>query len=120
MKRALLFAAMLAVWMLSCRAEAETYPTMHDMPVYVAVGYNTFGDRILLTANLCAGANDERDHMHFYQIVDAHGNMLTGGCWQLNPDKSLPVIRFFSLNGGGWGTWPKSAFHAPRYPQGNN
>jgi hypothetical protein len=119
MKRYLVFALMLAAWMLSCRAEAQEYPTMRDMPVYVGVGYNAFGDRILLTANLCAGENDARDHMHFYQVVDAHGNMLTGGCWQMRDTiKTDTVIHFFSLNGGGWGTWPKSAFHKPRYPQG--
>jgi hypothetical protein len=110
---------MVVVMFAAIKAYAEPQDlTMQDAPVYVAVGYNALGDRILLTRNLCAGDAAARDHMHLYKIVDAHGNLLAGGCWQWVPELHLTYVRFFDMNGGGWGQWPKSAFHKPIYLKG--
>lgn len=117
MKTAVVNLLIAVVLLATFKAYAEPQDlTMQDMPVYVAVGYNVAGDRILLTRNLCAGDAARQDHMHLYKIVDGHGNLLAGGCWQWVPELHLTYIRYFDQSGDGWGTWPKAAFHKPIYP----
>ena len=106
----LAFLGIVSLWLFAARAEA--YPTLQDPAEYVAVAYNAFGDRILLLSNWCVGDNARQDDMHAYRIADAHGNTVGGGCWQMT-NRHDGMIHYFSLDGGGWSTWPKTAFHKP-------
>jgi len=111
--------ALVAAWLCltidPVRAQTP-YLTGQDAPDYVGVAYNAFGDRILLMSNHC---NDPDTRMRMYKIVDKRGNLLTGGCWQWDHEQihKTGIIHYFSLNGGGWDTWPLSAFHKPIYPK---
>lgn len=116
----------LGLWMFNMQpahAQArgdENWPAINQLPMEpILVGNNILGDRIILFAQFCGGEGDgsRRDHMHVYAVYNARNTFLQGGCWQYDPafTKRTKSIKFFSMSGDGWGSWPLDAFHKPRY-----
>lgn len=123
MRRYLLGAAVLAVWLWNTQPadSAEPVPSDANWPAInegpmepVLVGHNIFGDKVVLFAQFCGGDADgaKRDHMHVYSIYNNHGSFIQGGCWQFDPGftRAKRRIKYFSLSADGWNTWPLDAF----------
>ena len=93
----------------------DNWPT-GGVPVTVLVGYNVFGERIVLFAQFCDGEQSRKDHMHMYGIYTARGAFVQGGCWKFDPvqTRKTRAIQYFDLMGNGWGQWPLAAFHQPK------
>lgn len=89
------------------------WPSISEQTQPVLVGYNAFGNRIVLFANFCAGDAARRDHMHTYGVYDSHNQFIQGGCWKFDPTgtRKTQTVEYFDLGAYGWDKWPLRAFH---------
>lgn len=90
----------------------SNWPSMSEKSQPVLLAYNTFGNRIVLFANFCAGDAAHQDHMHTYGVYDSRNQFIQGGCWKFDPTgtRKTQTIEYFDMGAHGWDKWSLHAF----------